>query len=381
MVNGVLPYQEIKDMVATGWISHREATTSFLETAMDDQIGPASFEPSLGERIFAMPSSILPCEEKGLSERLKNENLYTFELRRDENRFLYQGSIYVIPLNENLALPDGFIGESTGRSSVGRTNTVLRLLTDTYRRYNFIPSGYQGRIFLEIFPGSFPIILRSGLSLNQIKFAYSGSFEDTKIDEASLMLLHSKEPILYDEKGEPLKLNGRIEKDSVIMSLKLKGDSPLVYRARRNVLQGIDFSRDFRDKKNRYSIDEFWEEIDARDGRIILNPGEFYLMLAKERIAVPPGYVTKMVQHDDNLGDLKTQEADLFNPGHGLNTRGFSPVLEIKPYGQPIELRDGFPICRIIFQRLRSEPICKLYDDNDESYVGQSTVNPGKMFI
>jgi len=354
MVNGVLPYEDLKDLIKSGGI-----TPPSRVSIREDQIGPASFEPTLGDRVFNTPSSMLPFRGNRLLERLESECLYDFSLSEDENRFLHEGKVFVVNLNERFNLPSGFIGESTGRSSIGRTNTVLRLLTDHHQRYNFIPSGYKGGLALEIFSGSFPIEIRRGLSLNQIKLAYgASSFEDQNInlDEADLKMLHSTHPILYNEKGNPLRLNNRIEKNCLVMSLRLTGESPLVLKAKRNVPTSIDFSRDFSKEENRYAIDDFWVEEPVKNGGIILNPGEFYLMITKERIAVPPGYVTKMIPYDINLADLKTQEADLFNPGHGWATKGFCPVLEVKAFGQPIELRDGYPICRIQFQRLRSDP-------------------------
>ena len=382
MVNGVLPNQEIRALIDSGTIKLGEESLGLMSSLekgeFDNPIGLASFEPSLGNRVFAMPASILPCEEMNLLNRLVEENHYNFELNYDEIRFLPAGNLYIIPLNETLNLPEGFIGESTGRSSIGRTNTVLKLLTDNHSRYNFIPNGYKGKIFLEVYPSSFPIMVKKGLRLNQIKFAYK-DFGD--IDEATLRILHNISPLLYDESGNILSLDNRIEKDSVIMNLRLNGDSPSVYKAKRNVSQGLDFSRNFKDKNNRYNINEFWEEVPVPKGRVIINPGEFYIMITRERISVPPEYVTKMVPYDSNLADLKTQEADLFNPGHGFRTKGFCPVLEIKAYGEPIELRDGFPICRIKYQKLRSVPEGKFYDEVKESYVGQEKANPGNMFI
>jgi len=369
--HGVFPHQEIGEMVNSGMISSKGEINK-------DQIGPASFEPTLGDEAFIIPASILPKAGVPLIDRLRRESQYTFPLREDECKFLHQGKIHVVPLRESLKLQKGFIGESTGRSSVGRTNTVLRLLTDNVQRYNSIPDGYEGNLYLEIFPGSFPIRLIKGLQLNQIKFAFN-DFDE--VDEAGLRLLHAQNPLLFNSKGEPLNLDGRIEKNSVVMSVKLNGgEGPFVYKARKDTYnKGLDFSLDFSDENNKYELEEFWEPVPTKEGSIILTPGEFYIMVTKERISVPPGFVTKMAAHDQNLADLKTQEADLFNPGHGWRTKGFSPVLEVKPYGQPIELRDGFPICRIIYQRLRSIPNIKLYDESG-TYVEQVRANPGKMF-
>ena len=383
MVNGVLPHQEIKSLINSGGIILENGSRPLIENLEDDKIGGASYEPTLGNRLYSMQSSVLPFNGKNLLERLEKENLYNFGLNREEVKFLEKSRVCVVPLNESLDLGERFIGESTGRSSVGRTNTVLRLLIDDHQRYNFIPSGYRGKLFLEIYSGSFPIEIKQGLSLNQIKFAYGvPSFEDQSInlDEASLNMLHNTHPILYDENGGALRLDDKIEKDSVIMNLRLTGEGPFVLKARHNVPTPIDFSRNFSKEENKYAIDDFWEEVPVKDGGVILNPGEFYLMITKERISVPHDCVTKMVPYDLNLADLKTQEADLFNPGHGVLTKGFSPVLEVKAFGQPIEVRDGYPICRIIYQKLRKEPNIKLYDSSNEAYVEQVRVNPGKMF-
>lgn len=381
MVNGVLPYQEIWELIETGGIILEEGAIplfSDVDSQVNSQVGGASFEPTLGEKVYHMSSSNLPFNEKGLSEILESENLENFELTNKESKILHKGKVYVIPLNEKLNLIEGIIGESTGRSSVGRTNTILKLLTEDYQRYNSIPSGYRGKLYLEVYPQSFPIKVRKGISLNQIKFAYK-SFEN--IDELSLKLLHEKKPILYDKNGDALSLDGRIKDDGVVMSLRLKGGDTLVYKARKNVSRAIDLSRDFKDKKNRYEIDEFWVKETVRDGKVILSPDEFYIMITRERIAVPPGYVTKMKVFDPDFADIKTQEADLFNPGHGHLIDGFCPVAEVKVYGPERTFRHGDSLCRIYFQKLRETPTCKLYDEKDEAYIKQVEVCVGKMFI
>ena len=128
MVNGILPFQGLKELVDSKFISSEVRIR-------DDQIGAASFEPSLSDIVYVMPSSILPFPGKNLSKRLEEERQYIINLKKGRIGFLHKGAVHVIPLRERLKLDSGFMGESTGRSSVGRTNTVLRLLTEDNQRY------------------------------------------------------------------------------------------------------------------------------------------------------------------------------------------------------------------------------------------------------
>ena len=64
---------------------------------------------------------------------------------------------YLIPLNEQLALPEGMRAKTNPKSSTGRLDVFTRVITDESYRFDEIADGYDGPLYLEVVPLSFPV--------------------------------------------------------------------------------------------------------------------------------------------------------------------------------------------------------------------------------
>ncbi len=71
---------------------------------------------------------------------------------------------------EELALPPDVAAATNPKSSTGRLDVFTRVITDRAREFDTIPAGYAGPLYLEISPRTFPIIVRAGSRLSQIRF-------------------------------------------------------------------------------------------------------------------------------------------------------------------------------------------------------------------
>ena len=69
---------------------------------------------------------------------------------------------YLVPLIEELALPDEVRAKANPKSSTGRLDVFTRVITDRHHRFDEIRSGYRGKLYLEIVPRSFAIQVRPG---------------------------------------------------------------------------------------------------------------------------------------------------------------------------------------------------------------------------
>ena len=68
-------------------------------------------------------------------------------------------------------------------------------------------------------------------------------------------------------------------------------------------------------KVDHYDIDRFWDAIPSRpDGRLILNPSDFYILASRERVRVPPQYAAEMVPFDPWVGEFRIHDAGFFDP-------------------------------------------------------------------
>jgi dCTP deaminase len=94
--------------------------------------------------------------------------------------------------------------------------------------------------------------------------------------------------------------------------------------------------------------------------RLILNPGDFYILASKERISVPPEVAAEMVGYDPSVGEFRIHYAGFFDPGFGYSAneeiKGTHAVLEVRSHEVPFVLEDGQQVGRLIFERLLAAP-------------------------
>src|SRR6185436_16751755 len=81
---------------------------------------------------------------------------------------LGRDQVYLVLLRERLALPPGVEAYANGKSSTGRVDLATRVLADGCPRYDRIPAGYHGEVWIELIPRSFNIVAQAGVSLNQV---------------------------------------------------------------------------------------------------------------------------------------------------------------------------------------------------------------------
>ena len=68
-----------------------------------------------------------------------------------------------------------------------------RVITDRNNRFDEIPAGYQGKLYLEVVPRSFAVRVEELLSLNQLRLVEG----DARVSDAELREIHRELPLLY----------------------------------------------------------------------------------------------------------------------------------------------------------------------------------------
>ena len=124
---------------------------------------------------------------------------------------------YLIPLLEELALPDEIRAKANPKSSTGRLDVFTRVITDRNHRFDEIRPGYHGQLYLEVVPRSFAIYVRQGLALNQLRL----STGDARLDDAELVSLHQQFPLLYVDQ-HPLRETELAIADGLFLSVDLR---------------------------------------------------------------------------------------------------------------------------------------------------------------
>jgi dCTP deaminase len=318
------------------------------------QYQPASLDLRLGDTAYRMLSSFLP-EQWAISQRLTVADLLPellmYELDLRKGAVLEKGHVYLIPLQESLALPPNLAGKTNPKSSTGRVDVFTRTITDFQARFDEIRAGYRGRLFLEVVPRSFSVRVHTGMSLNQLRL-FTGT---PLVGDRELREGHRREPLLYRE-DTPLAASQVCLKDGMFLRIDLTGHQHGIigFRAKK-ISQILDLSR-----IGHYHPTDFWEPIRRdRNAALLLEPEEFYILGSKERIRIPPGYAAEMVAYEAGCGELRTHYAGFFDPGFGYGTgelHGTPIVLEVRAHDVPFLIHDGQTFFKVFFERMQARP-------------------------
>src|SRR6476620_12280677 len=186
-----------------------------------DQIQPASLDLRLGDTAYRVRASFLPGHTT-VAERIDQLKLH--EIALGDGAVLETGCVYIVPLLEGLALPPDLAAASNPKSSTGRLDVFTRVIADGVAAFDQVPGGYEGPLFAEICPQTFPIVVRQGSRLSQVRFRV-GASEDSDL---ALIELNSREKLVSAEQPDIAR--------GIALSVDLVGDkSGLVgYRAKRH---------------------------------------------------------------------------------------------------------------------------------------------------
>jgi dCTP deaminase len=346
---GVLTDRDLRAAVDAGAIA---APVAFR----DEQFQPASLDLRLGPAAYQLRASFLPYRET-VEQRLRDERLNSDlvidRVSLEAGATLQRGSVYLVPLLESLALPPTVRGRSNPKSTTGRLDVFTRVITDGTPRFDEVPAGYRGPLYLEVSPQSFPVRVYAGASLNQLRLLQG----PTAMSDVALRALYETTPLLYDDDDRPLPGDRVTFNDGLCMGIDLSGKATggiIGYRAHPNP-PAVDLAR-----VDHYDPGEFWEPIKAtaRDG-YILEANRFYILVSKERIRVPPEFAAEMVVYDAGAGEIRTHYAGFFDPGFGFgdgSVLGTKVVMEVRAREVPFMVYDGQTSFKVWFERLRGRP-------------------------
>ena len=352
---GILPDSMIAALAAAGGIL---PSTDFVP----DQIQPASLDLRLGEVAYRVRASFLPGRTT-VAERI--EGLKLHEISLSDGAVLETGCVYIVPLLESLALPDEISAAANPKSSTGRLDVFTRVIADETRGFDRIEPGYHGPLYAEISPRTFPVLVREGSRLSQIRFRRGHAL----LGAEALRDLHARERLVDADDvdvGEGVAVG-------VDLSGHLGGsERPGIvgYRAKRHTGL-IDVER-----RAGYAVLDFWEPMQARpDKSLILDPNEFYILASKEAVQVPPDYAAEMVPFDPLVGEFRVHYAGFFDPGFGYagaGGKGARAVLEVRSREVPFVLEHGQIVGRLVYEKMLAKPD-KLYGSGiGSNYQAQS---------
>jgi len=321
--NGILPCQAIDELIASGAVAADGGIGA-------GQVQPASLDLRLGRRAWRVRASFLPRPGGTVAGRIADVAMHELDLTG--GAVLERGCVYIVELAERLRLPPDICARANPKSSTGRLDVFVRLLTDGQSAFDDIASGYAGPMFLEIAPQTFSVLARAGTRLNQMR------------------LKRGAAPVLA------------VQSIGVDLSGEIAG-----FRARRHA-GVVDL-----DLEGGHDPRDFWEPLTARHGELLLDPGEFYILASKDRVEIPAHHAAEMTPIDPAVGEFRVHYAGFFDPGFGTveaGGEGSRGVLEVRSHETPFLLEDGQAVARLSFEALTERP-SRLYGAGGSHYQRQ----------
>jgi dCTP deaminase len=337
--SGLLGRRAIKAMV-------RRKLITYGKDIEDSQFQPASLDLRLSKDAYRVRASFLPGRARTVKEHLDSLSPEPVSLAGD-GAVLEKDTVYIARLIEGLALLPSVSGAANPKSSTGRLDIFTRLIVNGAEAFDEVPVGYRGELWLEISPRSFSVRVREGTTLSQIRFRSRNSQQMGKFDftlsDDQLKARHERLPLIDGE------LHVR---EGLVLRVALKDlpNNVIGYRALKNS-NVIDVSR-----VDNYLIENYWEPIRAREeGRLILDPDEFYILASRERVQIPADLAAEMAPIDPAIGEFRVHYAGFFDPGFGQGRDGrpsARAVLEVRSRDVPFLLEDGQPVGRLVYEEL-----------------------------
>ena len=337
--NGIQPSQFLREFVTANVIMASDPVAA-------DQIQPASIDLRLDRLAYRVRASFLPGSAK-VMDRIKAMD--GLEIDLTGGAVLETGKVYVIPLQEFLALPQQVRGYANPKSSTGRLDVLTRLITEHAEVFDEVPPGYRGRLYVEVAPQTFSVVVRPGTRLNQLRLQRGVS--GISLSNGSLRRRYRDGELV-----QPFDAKLPLPDNLVPVTIDLKGEglgSVIGYRAKR-FTDRIDLSL-----IRHYDLEDYWEPLHYRkEPTLTLDPGEFYILATREAVSVPPDLSAEMVAYEARSGEYRVHYAGFFDPGFGYGTAGAGSkaVLEVRSHQIPFMLEHGQPIGWLRYEKMADTP-------------------------
>jgi dCTP deaminase len=297
-----------------------------------------------------MKGSVKPLKDGDINQIIRDfkEEEEEEGFKRKNKFFLKKGHTYIFQLEESLHLKGTKIsGQATGKSTYGRLDILTRLLTNNYFGFDTVEKGYQGSLWVEVTPITFPIIIEPGISLNQLRFL-KGEPKNCRIREDDL---HLWGDLIYNSKEE--------NRNNLTLSL---APDPILkkgicaFKAKdiddKDENNFIDLTKDFSKGENKYDPKIYWEpeSVSFKEKYLPIDTEKFYILRSHERFKLPKSVAIYCQAVTETLGELRIHYAGFVHPlfGQGRKDNSGAPLIfEVRGHNIKTILCDGETLAKL----------------------------------
>lgn len=354
---GVLPKQRLRELLCPG----------FIEGVDPRYLNPASIDLPLSDEAYRIESVFLPQQKDRVRDLLKLVGATPHNFSNP----LEVGVSYLIRVEGKWNLPSTVYGYVNPKSSTGRNAFFCRTVADHVDMYDALTGpGWSGELWVLIRPDYFPVLVKPGLPVSQVRLFDGKSF----LDDIHTELAIQKTGLLFDEHGRKLPLiETRRHTDAFLLSLYVGPEMGWECRGTRKMLDTGIFA---------YEPEPFFKPIDVSGEEYILRKGCFYILTTREWIMVPPDLSAELRAIEPRLGEFRSHAAGYIDPGWGYGKHGDEkgrPItLEVIPM-EDMLARNGQIVARLRYEFMQEVPEVA-YDAAASNYVGQRRARLSKNF-
>ncbi len=370
--DGVLSQRQLIELCNAGILTGPDGLKELCgESAIDLRIDGTVYELKRGSVKPFGPRYIENLQAKELVEKIDAEP--------DGSVTLKTSKTYLLPVAERLdkrALLWSLecYGQATAKSSIGRLDVLARLIVDGAKVYEgFTPEclrGSTGQLFVEVTPITFPIKVREGDKLTQLRFFKSSpwSVELTDAETSNRVLASSDRSLTVSLKPTPI---ADAEGASKAVAFKAERDPTPPHDA-------IDLSK--KGKIEGTDPSTYWKPQPLNDdGYFEIEPSAFYILRSAELISVPRDIAVYCRASDEAVGEMRIHYAGFVHPRFGLDRTdggcGTPLIFEVRGHNVPVLLAHRERMATLVLYRM-SEP----YQGLENSVYGTQTLKLSNHF-
>lgn len=337
--------------------------------AQEDLLDVSSLDLTLSSEIYRLPQGTIKPSGGLYYKSIERFGERLPQMDESEGMLLQPRENYIVRLRERLYdLEHSWIyGQATAKSTIGRIDVLARLVADGMDCYeSFTPDKSNGDLYLEITSLTFPIKIRPGISLSQLRLIY-GSPDSCR---------------LRGKEVNQTFLRGQVKGDATLSvnlePVVVSGHPVVAFRARQ-----APQTRPLVLWETTADPWAYWDFVLPTDSRrLSLHQGLFYILRSKELIALPKGVAVYCRAIDESLGEMRIHYAGFAHPFFGRSRAdhsiGTPLIFEVRGHDINVSLQDGETMARLQFYRM-SEDASELDTDRESPYEEQ-TLKLSKFF-
>lgn len=368
MAAGILNIKEVQDLVSGSKLERPSGKT------WAQLIGHSSFDLPLGEEYWEMRGSC----RAGKGWKVRDDIIPRFAKTPEPKTLtgeivLQRGHVYVFRADCRVNLKnERILGKATGKSSVGRLDVLVRLLVDGCDSFDLLPENYSGNLYIEVTPITFPLLVRPGVSLSQLRLCRGPQHLSTLSMEA-LSYEDESFPVL-DRDGRPLKDFCTDNPGELFypFSLDLAPDPKTGFSA--FVAKGVNDIPEVPidlEKRDAYDPKLYWEPVKWENSSIDLQLDRLYILRSRERLKMPAHLALECKSYTETMGEWRIEYAGFAHPFFGRTRGNGTPIIfEVRGHNIPTILTDSIPLGNVSFRRM-SSPAAAEDAEADGDYENQ----------